>query len=68
MRPALFKDVGVIRKIQKAKLTDSWGGWVYSPKTGKLYGFGGLYLPNVKVGDNVNIVVSFERIIELKED
>ena len=65
MLPAVFIDIGTIKKVSKARLTDAKGIIVYSPKANKEYGIGGLLNFNKKVSDKVKITISFGRIIEV---
>jgi len=62
MKPTVFYDIGIVKEIHKAQLTDSYGGQIYSPKADKLYSFGGQYLPNTKVDDKIKVFISFGHI------
>ncbi|MFO7950928.1 MAG: hypothetical protein R6U36_11280 [Candidatus Fermentibacteraceae bacterium] len=61
-----FKDIGTIKKVTTTK-TGVSGIMVYSPKSKKMYTFGGLLNFNKKEGDKIKIIVSFNKIINIEE-
>ena len=65
MRADYFKDNGTIKRVTETP-TGIKGVVVYSPKANRNYTFGGLLNFNKKEGDEVEITVSFNRIIDIR--